>query len=111
MNRRELLQQSVLLAAAAGIPAVLVLDGCSNRGQSQAGKPESPDQPAGSPSPLPSPGSGSLPVAFVISKAAEVLDFCGPLEVFAAASTKDGKPSSHLTWLLPPWSRSWLAAA
>ena len=33
-----------------------------------------------------------MPVAFVILKAAEVLDFCGPLEVFAAASTKDGKP-------------------
>ena len=92
MNRRELLQQSAMLAVAAGIPAVLVLDGCSNRGQSQPGQLESPDRAADSPSPLPSPGSGSLPVAFVISKAAEVLDFCGPLEVFAAASTKDGKP-------------------
>jgi len=92
MNRRELLRKSAMLAVAAGVPAVLVLDGCSDRGQSQAGKLERPDRAADSPSPLPPPGSGSLPVAFVISKAAEVLDFCGPLEVFAAASTKDGKP-------------------
>ena len=92
MKRRELLQQSALFAVAAGIPAVLVLDGCSSRGQSEAGKLESPDRSAGSLSPLPSPGPGSLPAAFVISKAAEVLDFCGPLEVFAAASTEDGKP-------------------
>jgi transcriptional regulator GlxA family with amidase domain/YHS domain-containing protein len=33
-----------------------------------------------------------LPVAFVLGKDAEVLDFAGPLEVFATASTADGKP-------------------
>jgi transcriptional regulator GlxA family with amidase domain/YHS domain-containing protein len=31
-----------------------------------------------------------LPAAFVLGKNAEVLDFCGPLEVFAGATTKDG---------------------
>ena len=31
-----------------------------------------------------------VPAAFVIGKDAEVLDFCGPLEVFAGATTKDG---------------------
>lgn len=38
---------------------------------------------------LPMPASGKVPVAFVIGKDAEVLDFCGPLEVFASAYTKD----------------------
>ena len=42
--------------------------------------------------PLSSPAEGTLPVAFVIGKDAEVLDFCGPLEVFAQAWTKDGNP-------------------
>ena len=42
--------------------------------------------------PLPVPAEGKLPVAFVIGKDAEVLDFCGPLEVFAGAWTKDGNP-------------------
>ena len=42
--------------------------------------------------PLSSPAEGKLPVAFVIGKDAEVLDFCGPLEVFAQAWTKDGNP-------------------
>jgi putative intracellular protease/amidase/YHS domain-containing protein len=43
-------------------------------------------------SPLPVPAGGKLPVAFVIGKEAEVLDFCGPLEVFAGAWTKEGVP-------------------
>ena len=41
---------------------------------------------------LPVPAGGKLPVAFVIGKEAEVLDFCGPLEVFAGAWTKEGVP-------------------
>ena len=38
------------------------------------------------------PASGQIPPAFVLGKDAEVLDSCGPLEVFAGAVTKDGKP-------------------
>ena len=41
---------------------------------------------------LPVPAGGKLPVAFVIGKEAEVLDFCGPLEVFAGAWTNEGVP-------------------
>lgn len=41
---------------------------------------------------LPVPAEGSIPVAFVISKNAEVLDFTGPLEVFSAAWTDDWDP-------------------
>lgn len=44
------------------------------------------------PSSLPVPPEGKIPVAVVVGKDAEVLDFCGPLEVFAFAFTKDGKP-------------------
>jgi putative intracellular protease/amidase/YHS domain-containing protein len=38
------------------------------------------------------PPEGNIPVAFVISKNAEVLDFTGPLEVFSAAWTDDWDP-------------------
>ncbi len=38
------------------------------------------------------PAGGKIPVAIVIGKNAEVLDFTGPLEVFAQAYTQDGKP-------------------
>lgn len=38
------------------------------------------------------PAGGELPLAIVLGKGAEVLDFAGPLEVFAAAWTEDGHP-------------------
>lgn len=38
------------------------------------------------------PADGELPLAIVIGPGAEVLDFTGPLEVFAAAWTDDGHP-------------------
>lgn len=37
------------------------------------------------------PVEGNIPVAIVVGKGAEVLDFCGPLEVFAGAMTSAGK--------------------
>lgn len=39
-----------------------------------------------------SPAKNGLPMALVISKDAEVLDFCGPLEVFAQATTPEWTP-------------------
>jgi putative intracellular protease/amidase/YHS domain-containing protein len=50
-----------------------------------------PGSPTDKSKPLPVPPEGGLPVAIVLGKDAEVLDFCGPLEVFANAVTKDGK--------------------
>lgn len=38
------------------------------------------------------PAGGELPLAIVLGKGAEVLDFTGPLEVFAAAGTEGGHP-------------------
>lgn len=38
------------------------------------------------------PNGGRIPVAFVIGKDAEVLDFAGPLEVFAGPYTEEGEP-------------------
>lgn len=82
MNRRELLRQSVTLGLAAGLGSV-----CGNRSATAQVLTSAPNDI----SPLPVPASGQLAAAFVIGKDAEVLDFCGPLEVFAGATTKDGR--------------------
>ena len=92
MNRREWLQKSAMFAVSVGVPATIVLDGCCDRNQSPTEKHDSSKSAAETPSPLSVPPGGMLPAAFVIGKDAEVLDFCGPLEVFADAATKDGKP-------------------
>lgn len=98
MNRREMLKRTTIAALATGIPSVASLGGCSKQSQPESASNSAPSgfgQPgliANRPSPLAVPPGGMLPAAFVLGKDAEVLDFCGPLEVFAGATTKDGKP-------------------
>jgi len=97
MNRREMLKRTAMAALVTGIPSVAALGGCSKQSKpetaSNPAPPGSaqPDAIANRPRPLPVPPGGMLPAAFVLGKDAEVLDFCGPLEVFAGATTKDGK--------------------
>jgi putative intracellular protease/amidase/YHS domain-containing protein len=79
MNRRELIQKTVLL----GVGLIF--------GSKKAIAEASATNPSINVSaPLNAPAAGNLPVAFVLGKGAEVLDFAGPLEVFAGAVTKDG---------------------
>ena len=72
MNRRDLLKQTAMFGLAAGLPR-----GAEAQNQD------------------PALSSDSVPVAFVISKGAEVMDFCGPWEVFRTVWTKD-KPFFRL---------------
>jgi transcriptional regulator GlxA family with amidase domain len=69
MNRRDLLKRSTALGFAAALPdwarGTLATD----------------STPANS-IPLKPPAQGSIPVAFVVSDGAVVIDFCGPWEVF-----------------------------
>jgi len=89
MNRRELIKRAAMASVAAGIPASVALaeDAVGAKEDRSVGASKERDAPESSLS----PGSGSLPAAFVLGPRAEVLDFCGPLEVFAGASTSDGK--------------------
>lgn len=74
MNRRELLQHSAALSVATAIPLA-------------SGTPGVPGAAAAvEPSPLRPPAEGSIPVAFLISSGAVVIDFCGPWEVFESVS-------------------------
>ena len=84
MNRRELIQKSAILGLAAGAGSI---GGCGKATAQVTAARSS----VSAPSPLTAPPAGMLPVALVLGKDAEVLDFAGPLEVFAGASTKDGK--------------------
>jgi putative intracellular protease/amidase/YHS domain-containing protein len=73
ITRRELVQASVALGclAAAPISVSAIETGSTDAGRS-----------SGVANPLKPPAEGSIPVAFLISEGAVVIDFCGPWEVF-----------------------------
>lgn len=67
MKRREFLRGAAALGLVAGARA-------------SAGV--TPAAPGAAPGPLAPPAQGGVPVAFVVSEGAVVIDFCGPWEVF-----------------------------
>jgi len=83
-TRRELLQASSAFGLAAALPLTLAATRVAEAQQSSSGR--KPVQSADALSPLKPPASGAIPVAFVISKGAVVIDFAGPWEVFQSAS-------------------------
>lgn len=83
MNRRELLQKSALLGVALRVGAI----GACAKTVRQA---SASDSTSIAPSALKAPAEGNLPAAFVLGQGAVVLDFAGPLEVFAGATTTAG---------------------
>jgi len=80
MKRRELLKRSATLGFMATMPFSLALTpqagAESSQSSSGAGK------PAAALDKLTPPAGGPVPVAFLISDGAVVIDFCGPWEVF-----------------------------
>ena len=76
MNRRNLLKSSVALGFASAIPTLA--SGKPSAGPAQT--PSAKDHPSAPSNPLVAPASGDVPVAFVISDGAVVIDFCGPWE-------------------------------
>jgi len=80
MHRRDLLKRSTALGLAAALP------GWARGTLAAESKSES--------IPLKPPAEGSIPVAFLVSEGAVVIDFCGPWEVFQDVSVpgRDGEP-------------------
>ena len=79
MNRRDLIRNSATLGLAAAIP----LSGAALRpARAASGMSTGADSGSHAPNPLKPPATGSIPVAFLISEGAVVIDFCGPWEVF-----------------------------
>jgi putative intracellular protease/amidase len=81
MKRRELLQRSAAFGFMAAMPF-------STRGESpdyrfmDSSNEIPPGQSTVVPNPLKPPTEGSVPVAFLVSEGAVIIDFCGPWEVF-----------------------------
>jgi YHS domain-containing protein/putative intracellular protease/amidase len=86
MNRRDLLKRSTALGFAAAVA------GWARSTRADDSTPAA-SHPAES-IPLTPPSEGSIPVAFVVSDGAVVIDFCGPWEVFQDVSVpgRDGEP-------------------
>ena len=73
MNRRDFVGSSAAFGLVAALPSPL---SSKNAGEG----------PATAASPLEPPAQGRIPVAFLISEGAVVIDFCGPWEVFQDVS-------------------------
>jgi YHS domain-containing protein/putative intracellular protease/amidase len=78
MKRRELLRQTAKFSLAATVPFSFTHSVVSSDASSDKGAPV--------PNPLKPPVQGTIPVAFLISQGAAVIDFCGPWEVFQDVS-------------------------
>jgi transcriptional regulator GlxA family with amidase domain len=86
LNGRELLKT----AAEFGLMAAIALSavGKLSANSSPVETPSGPDRNKGAvkPNPLKPPAQGSIPVAFLVSQGAVIIDFCGPWEVFQDVS-------------------------
>src|ERR1700747_1078139 len=83
MNRRELLKRSAAIGLAAGIPSLAAGKLVAGTGGLQAKSATDKTKPVSNS--LTPPTRGSIPVAFLVSEGAVVIDFCGPWEVFQDA--------------------------
>jgi putative intracellular protease/amidase/YHS domain-containing protein len=96
MNRRELLKRSAALGFMASIPSVAAGKLFAGAGTDKAQSSTDKDRPVDRPSPLVPPAKGPIPVAFVVSEGAVVIDFAGPWEVFQDVHTPQGEEFFHL---------------
>jgi putative intracellular protease/amidase/YHS domain-containing protein len=93
MKRRDFLQGAAAFGLLGAVPFSAVGRLFASAGPAQAPAGVDGKQPAAKPSPLTPPAQGSIPVAFLVSEGAVIIDFCGPWEVFQDVSTpgrKDG---------------------
>jgi putative intracellular protease/amidase/YHS domain-containing protein len=80
MKRRELLQRTGAFGFMAAIP--FLIPGAESQSKlAESSDDIPPGEPAPVTNPLKPPAQGSIPVAFVVSEGAVVIDFCGPWEV------------------------------
>src|SRR5271167_4475017 len=95
MKRRELLKRSATLGFMAAIPSLAAGHFFAGTDVAKAESTDK-DRSVDRPNPLAPPAKGAIPVAFVISDGAVVIDFCGPWEVFQDVHTAEGEGFFHL---------------
>ena len=98
MKRREFLEKSAALGILAAIPSAV------------RGAVKSPSH-APTANPLKAPAEGSIPVAFLISDGAVIIDFCGPWEVFQDAYVPGRKDASFQLYTVAETSNPIQASA
>jgi putative intracellular protease/amidase/YHS domain-containing protein len=95
INRREWLQRSAVFGFGAVIPfAAVNLYKCAIPAKAVIRTDNSTREER--PNPLQPPAQGAIPVAFVVSDGAVVIDFAGPWEVFQDVHTAQGGGLFHL---------------
>jgi YHS domain-containing protein/putative intracellular protease/amidase len=82
MKRREMIQKSAAFGFLAAIPISIPGRAFGAKPASESAFLVKPGPATEQAHPLKPPASGSIPVAFLISQGAAVIDFCGPWEVF-----------------------------
>jgi len=86
MKRRELLQGAAAFGVLAAMPFAAASKLLASTRAAAAPAADAPGKhPQARPNPLKPPAEGSIPVAFLVSEGAVVIDFCGPWEVFQDA--------------------------
>jgi putative intracellular protease/amidase/YHS domain-containing protein len=86
MKRRELLQGAAAFGVLAAMPFAAAGKLLASARAAAAPAADAPGKPPQArPNPLKPPAEGSIPVAFLVSEGAVVIDFCGPWEVFQDA--------------------------
>ena len=82
MNGRESLKTAAKFGFVAAVALWSIGELSASSGPSEA--PSAPDanKPVVNANPLKPPAQGSIPVAFLVSEGAVIIDFCGPWEVF-----------------------------
>ncbi|HWN65319.1 MAG TPA: DJ-1/PfpI family protein [Candidatus Binatus sp.] len=82
MNRTRLLKTAAEFALTAAISLSAIGELSASSGQVEATSASDGNKPAVKANPLKPPAQGSIPVAFLVSEGAVIIDFCGPWEVF-----------------------------
>lgn len=85
MRRRDFLTASATAGFLAAIPALARPGNAPRAGDGKARTVPESGKAAAAPNPLVPPAQGSIPVAFLVSEGAVVIDFAGPWEVFQDA--------------------------
>ena len=82
LNGRELLKRAVEFGLFAAIALFVIAGLSANAAPVEATGSSADNKQAVTANPLKPPAEGSIPVAFLISEGAVIIDFCGPWEVF-----------------------------
>jgi len=91
MNRRQLLQRTTVFGLVSTIPFSRAVAERAHLAPADA-------------NPLKPPAQGSIPVGFVISEGAVIIDFCGPWEVFENVNVPDREGNPFRLYTVGPSS-------